>query len=72
MSHGVQYCVKQLGKLIDGRIHRVFQSDDGRSFGIRVVTLDGRPYDVWIDQDAEGNGPGWAVPEEASAFVLKG
>jgi len=51
-------------KLGGGTIHKALISDDSESFGFEVVVKgDGRGnYNVlavWVDCDAEGNGPGW-------------
>ena len=62
MSHDVKYCAKQLKALVGGKIVSVIESDDGESFGFRTTKGD-QLYDVWIDRDSEGNGPGWVSVE---------
>lgn len=60
MSHDVKYMSEQIGRQLIGSTIRVaLSTEDGESFGFRVITPDKRVLDVWVDCDAEGNGPGW-------------
>jgi hypothetical protein len=60
MSHDVQYMTEQVQrKLLDSTIITSLKTEDGESFGFRVRTKDKAIFDVWVDRDAEGNGPGW-------------
>ena len=57
--------IQQLQPLIGGKITAAL--DGGDSFGFRVQTPDGRSFDVWVDCDPEGNGPGHLNLETPSA-----
>ena len=45
-------------KLAGAKISGAILNADKSSFGFRVVNH-GKQYLVWVDCDAEGNGPGW-------------
>jgi hypothetical protein len=49
--------VAQARILVGGSIEVVLTNPDSRSFGLHVVK-NGQHYDVWVDRDPEGNGPG--------------
>ena len=57
--------LKQLHPLVGGTLTAAL--DGGDSFGFRVQTPDGRSFDVWVDCDPEGNGPGHLNLETPSA-----
>ena len=60
MSHDNQYMIERIKKeLVGRRIMGPALSDDNQSFGF-VLDND---LVVWIDRDAEGNGPGWLSME---------
>lgn len=54
-------------KLIGATIVGACRTEDGECVGL-VVRLRGvkEPHIVWIDKDAEGNGPGWISIEQAA------
>jgi hypothetical protein len=55
-------------QLIGSEIIVSLKTEDGESFGFRVKTRDKRVLDVWVDCDAEGNGPGWlAIQKKGKA-----
>ena len=70
MSADVDFMVKEINaKLLGATIRNAVRTEDGESFGLElVIKAKGRGnYDVftvWIDCDAEGNGPGWLNIEE--------
>lgn len=45
-------------KLVGATIVGSLIDPEGESFGFKVEK-EGEVLDVWIDRDAEGNGPGW-------------
>jgi len=63
MSTDCKYMAEQIvGLLIDKTIVGIVLPEDEESFGFIAVDLDSGKDDrtiVWVDQDAEGNGPGW-------------
>ena len=65
MSTDPNYSAEMINeRLIGTTIRNAVVSEDGESFGFSVVKkAKGRGnYDVitvWVDCDAEGNGPGW-------------
>lgn len=69
MSTDAEYMVDEIvTKLVGFRIVQATVSEDGESFGF-VVERDphGKPIErktVWVDCDAEGNGPGWLKVED--------
>ena len=69
MSHDSDYCVEQLKPLVGGELFMVVTAPPD-SFGFQVIK-DGKLTTVWIDRDAEGNGPGW-VNLEAAEEVKSG
>lgn len=50
--------------IVGGKIRAAFTTPDGGSFGFRVGNGD-KEFDVWVDCDPEGNGPGHLNIEEA-------
>lgn len=65
MNHSnVNYAVKQASeKLVGKTIVGTVESSDGESWGLQVKDTAGRVTNVWVDQDPEGNGPGWLAYE---------
>jgi hypothetical protein len=67
MSHDNEFCKKQIvERLLGGTITGALESEDDfgdEFFGIRVMK-DGKQLAVWVQSDAEGNGPGWIEVEE--------
>jgi hypothetical protein len=69
MSTDVEFMVKEINTKLGGfQIKGAVISDDKESFGF-VVWSDphGKPIvrkTVWVDCDAEGNGPGWLSIEK--------
>jgi len=65
MNHSsVNYAVKQAAeKLVGKTIVGTVESSDGESWGLQVKDTAGRVTNVWVDQDPEGNGPGWLAYE---------
>jgi hypothetical protein len=67
VSHDNDYCTNQIADhLVGGTITGAIQSSsdewgDG-FFGFRVKKGD-KELAVWVQQDAEGNGPGWVSIE---------
>lgn len=65
MTSDVDFMVKEIdAKLLGATIRNAVRTPDGNSFGFELVSkAKGRGnYDVftvWVDCDAEGNGPGW-------------
>ncbi len=60
MSTDAEYMNEQIQRQLIGSTIRVaLSTEDGESFGFRVITPDKRVLDIWVDCDAEGNGPGW-------------
>ena len=65
MSRDVKFMVEQVHRrLIGAKITVALTSEDDFSFGFRIVK-DNAVFDVWVDCDAEGNGPGWLTIEPA-------
>lgn len=70
MSTDAKYMAEQINaKLAGGQIRNAVATEDGESFGFDVVVkAEGRGnYNVlrvWVDCDAEGNGPGWLNIED--------
>jgi len=58
MRRNIDYCAEQLEQLVDGTVFGVVKDSKNESFGFQVMKS-GLMYTVRIDQDAEGNGPGW-------------
>ncbi len=61
MSTDAQYMVKEImSKLVGAIIIDAITStdDDDATFGF-IVRRDDKEFPVWVDCDAEGNGPGW-------------
>ena len=61
MSTDAKYMIKNInehlvGATIVGAISSKY--DDDESFGL-LVKRDNTEFPVWVDCDAEGNGPGW-------------
>lgn len=66
MSHDVKYMTEQIQRgLVGAKIMVALRSEDNESFGFRVKAKDNRIFDVWVDCDAEGNGPGWLSIERS-------
>lgn len=71
MSTNTEFMAAEISeKLRGGVIRNALITDDKESFGFQVVVKgEGRGnYDVlnvWVDCDAEGNGPGWLNVEDA-------
>jgi hypothetical protein len=54
-----EYMAEKINEnLIGGRITGAMITEDGESFGLKVSSPIGR-FQVWVDRDPEGNGPGW-------------
>lgn len=51
-----------IDKLIGATITGAAETEE--SFGIVARLENGNEVVIWIDQDAEGNGPGWITIEE--------
>lgn len=63
MSHDAEYMMERIkAHLVGRRIRHAVRGPDG-SFGF---TLDDGTL-VWVDCDAEGNGPGWLAIEKPEA-----
>lgn len=45
--------------LVGTTIISALQDPENESFGFKVQRKDGKQIDVWVDRDAEANGPGW-------------
>jgi hypothetical protein len=71
MSTDVQYMSKQIIKnLVGWAIVGAAVDEDGESFGFIIGRRDPKTkkYErktIWVDCDAEGNGPGWLNMEDA-------
>lgn len=52
-----EYGAAKAANIVGGKITGVFTDFEKEFWGIQV-TKDDRIYNVWIYQDAEGNGPG--------------
>lgn len=56
-----EYNLNKVAPLVGATIKQIIQSDDDgnhyQAYGFRCVK-DGQWFDVWIDMDEEGNGPG--------------
>lgn len=65
-----EYEAKELAKLVGGEITHIIQTPEGEDepfLGFSVFNKKTKKvYDVWIQQDAEGNGPGFLSIEEES------
>lgn len=69
MSHDNKHMTEQIKRRIVGAtISTALGTKDGESFGFRVITKDGNVLDCWVDQDAEGNGPGWLDIQKAGVL----
>jgi hypothetical protein len=75
----VEYCINQLKPLIGGKIISVVHGGDETgnldedSYALIVLMMPKRElYKVWIDRDAEGNGPGWVVVEKDLGITYLG
>ena len=75
----VDYCINQLKPLIGGTIISVVHGGDETgnldedSYALIVLMMPKRElYKVWIDRDAEGNGPGWVVVEKDLGITYLG
>ena len=55
-------------KLSGGTIENpIFDDTPGEEgFGFKVTRPNGQKWNVWVSQDAEGNGPGWLHVEAQS------
>ena len=63
MSTDSKYMSEQIKeRLLGGTITEVVLTADEQSFGFKVTT-DAERVLVWVDRDAEGNGPGWLSME---------
>lgn len=66
MSNDAEYSIDLINKHLVGSTitGAVRDKDDFDTFfGLRVEK-DGKEFGVWINQDAEGNGPGWIDIQE--------
>lgn len=63
-----KYVADQLLDFVGGAIIGIVVSEGETEWeefpGIRVRARDGSEHILWIQQDAEGNGPGWITPEK--------
>jgi len=63
MSTDQNYMIDEISKkLVGGRIENPFQDPEGEFFGFHVRMpgqTDEQRLQVWVQCDAEGNGPGW-------------
>jgi hypothetical protein len=60
----VKFAIKQASEKLVGRmIVGTVESSDGESWGLQIKDSTGRLSNVWVDQDPEGNGPGWLAYE---------
>jgi len=60
MTEDVKHMVEKIHRyLIGAEIKIALTTEDDSSFGFRIITKDKRVFDVWVDRDAEANGPGW-------------
>jgi hypothetical protein len=60
----VKFAIKQASEKLVGRtIVGTVESSDGESWGLQIKDAKGRLSNVWVDQDTEGNGPGWLAYE---------
>ena len=60
----IPFLVTQIsGRLVGAKIVGSLRDPEMENFGFRVEHEDGQVFDVWIDRDAEGNGPGWLTIE---------
>lgn len=65
-----EFNMRKVAPLLGCTITKVLQSEnDGtgeQSYGFHAVNAEtGRAYDVWVDMDEEGNGPGHLAVEKA-------
>ena len=59
MSTDVEFMLtKIVEKLKGGVIIDAIADNDREAFGF-IVKVGDKEYPVWVDQDAEANGPGW-------------
>lgn len=67
MSHDNDYCIEQINKhLVGGMITGAITSGPdafGDAFFGFKVKKGKKQFAVWVQQDAEGNGPGWISVE---------
>lgn len=54
-------CLKEVKTLMGGKIVGTIRDNEG-CFGLRIRN-NGKLWDMWIDADAEGNGPGFPCIE---------
>lgn len=70
MTTDTDYQLKEMAVLMDGKIINPIRTGDndedwgGEIFGFQVRCKDGKTRNVWVQQDAEANGPGWLHIEE--------
>ena len=64
-SSEIPFLVAQVNDhLVGGKIIGSLRDPEMESFGFKVEHEDGKIMDVWVDRDAEGNGPGWVSIEK--------
>ncbi len=70
MTTDTDYQLKEMAVLVGGKITNPIRSGEdeedwgGEMFGFLVKCKDGKTRNVWVQCDAEGNGPGWLAIEE--------
>jgi hypothetical protein len=57
-KHQVEAEVKNIQPLIGGVITGAITAGESECFGFSVTASTGQRYNVWVDCDPEGNGPG--------------
>lgn len=63
----VEYMYDEIKKrLVGGKIVTAYVDEEGVYFGFKV-RVGGRVLNVWVNQDAEANGPGWLNIEEGGS-----
>ncbi len=61
----LNYLAEQINEhLVGGKIVGAIISEDKEFFGFGVLMPNKKRKVVWVDMDAEGNGPGWLNIED--------
>ena len=59
MTTNCQFQAKEINEKLSGAtIVNATIDSNGETFGF-IVERNGKTFNVWVDCDAEGNGPGW-------------
>jgi hypothetical protein len=75
MSHDNKYQLEQINRHLVGAKILNSVEEEGDEYtacvGFSILTRAGKILHVWIQQDAEGNGPGWLAIEDQEGKAVR-